>query len=167
MGTQRGYSDLLVRTRAGKKVHLSSTRSVIATCGLWLKGDADTMAFPKASVVEALKQREEQSAYPSTVGPASVVLCERCFPRRRARRSGSSSASTSRARGGNTRRGEPAAAEDIDDQGPRRRSRLWRDFPLPPAFPAPLGQFEKGNGLAGASHSCTRTAPTSEGKAEG
>lgn len=76
---------ILVRTRTGKKVHAAYPGSSVTRCGHWLKVNSVAMRFPVAPVLKALERREEQIANPSSLGPATLVLCEHCFPTDRTR----------------------------------------------------------------------------------
>lgn len=73
------YTDLLIRTRTGKKIHAGSSGSSVTNCGHWLKVNGAAMKFPKAQVMSAL-EKGEAVKNPSALGPATLILCQHCFP---------------------------------------------------------------------------------------
>lgn len=69
---------LLCRTRTGVKIHAAYPGSSVTHCGHWLKVNSVAMQVPTAAVVSGLRKGEIRN--PSSLGPATLVLCNHCFP---------------------------------------------------------------------------------------
>jgi hypothetical protein len=75
---------IICRTRTGKKLHGAHPGSSVTVCGHWLKVDCVAMQVAVEQVLPYI-ERGEAVRNNSAIGPATLILCEHCFPTERSR----------------------------------------------------------------------------------